>query len=54
MRGMYRWFQVSARDEPDVDLLRRLHPGLRTMRQWLEQGELDLSRIESGAAAAAA
>jgi uncharacterized protein YbjT (DUF2867 family) len=54
VRGMYRWFQVSARDEPDVGLLRRLHPGLRTMRQWLEQGEMDLSRIGSVAAAAAA
>ena len=45
-RGMYRWFQNHARYEPDVDELRRLHPGLLTFRQWLEAGRLDLGKIE--------
>jgi uncharacterized protein YbjT (DUF2867 family) len=53
-RGMYRWFHSSARDEPDVEMLRRLHPGLQTLRQWLERGGLDLDRIEHGSSAAAA
>ena len=37
-RGMYRWFQSYAHYEPDVEKLRRLHPGLLTFRQWLEAG----------------
>jgi len=53
-RGMYRWFQASAGYEPDVAMLRRLHPGLQTLQQWLERGGLDLDRVESGAGAAAA
>jgi uncharacterized protein YbjT (DUF2867 family) len=53
-RGMYRWLQIAAREEPDVQMLRRLHPGLRALQQWLERGGLDLDRVESGSAAAAA
>jgi uncharacterized protein YbjT (DUF2867 family) len=51
-RGMYRWFQSYAHYEPDVEKLRRLHPGLLTFRQWLEAGRLDLRKIEQGSAAA--
>jgi uncharacterized protein YbjT (DUF2867 family) len=53
-RGMYRWFQTSARSAPDVKKLRRLHPGLQTLQQWVEGGGLDLERIEHVSAAAAA
>ena len=53
-RGMYRWLQVSARDEPDVQLLQRLHPGLQTLQQWLERGGLDLGRLARGPAFTAA
>ena len=51
-RGMYRWFQNSARYEPDVERLRRLHPGLLTVRRWLQAGRLDLKKVEQGTAAA--
>jgi uncharacterized protein YbjT (DUF2867 family) len=53
-RGMYRWFQIAARDEPDVQMLRRLHPGLQTLRRWLERGGLELGNSESRSAAVAA
>jgi uncharacterized protein YbjT (DUF2867 family) len=53
-RGMYRWFQSSAREEPDVAKLRQLHPGLQTMQQWLENGGLELDRLGRGSAPAAA
>ncbi len=53
-RGMYRWLQVSTRDEPDVAMLRRLHPGLQTLQQWLERGGLDLGRVAHGQAVTAA
>ena len=52
-RGMYRWFQSYAHYEPDVEKLRRLHPGLLTFRQWLEAGHLDLRKVEQGSSAAA-
>jgi uncharacterized protein YbjT (DUF2867 family) len=42
-RGLYRWFQTSARDEPDVQKLRRLHPGLQTLQQWLERSDRRVS-----------
>jgi uncharacterized protein YbjT (DUF2867 family) len=51
-RGMYRWFQNSARYEPDVEKLRRLHPDLLTVRRWLQAGRLDLRKVEQGTAAA--
>ena len=51
-RGMYRWFQDSAPYEPDVEALRRLHPGLLTVRRWLHDGRLDLKKVERGSAAA--
>ena len=35
-RGMYRWLSDSAPYGPDVEKLRRLHPGLLTLRRWLE------------------
>jgi len=54
VRGMYRWFRTSAEDRPDVAMLRRLQPGLQTLQQWLERGGLDLQRVESRSAAAAA
>ena len=50
-RGMYRWFQNSARYEPDVEKLRRLHPDLLTVRRWLQAGGLDLRKVEQGTAA---
>jgi uncharacterized protein YbjT (DUF2867 family) len=53
-RGMFRWFQSSAREEPDGTMLRRLHPGLQTVQQWLDRGGLDLERVERRSAAAAA
>lgn len=52
-RGMYRWFQSYAHYHPEVQMLRRLHPGLLTFRQWLEAGRLDLSKVEHGSSAAA-
>jgi nucleoside-diphosphate-sugar epimerase len=52
-RGMYRWFQSCGPYDPDVQDLRRLHPGLLTFRQWLEAGRLDLGKVERGSAAAA-
>ncbi len=52
-RGMYRWFQSYAHYKPDVEKLRRLHPGLMTFRQWLESGRLDLDKVERGSSAAA-
>ncbi len=52
-RGMYRWFQSYAHYQPDVEKLRRLHPGLMTFQQWLESGRLDLAKVEHGSTAAA-
>lgn len=52
-RGMYRWFQGSARYEPDVEKLRRLHPGLLGLDQWLDRGLLDRDKVEHGSSAAA-
>ena len=52
-RGMYRWFQRSAPYAPDVDGLRRIHPGLMTFQRWLESGRLDLGKVEQRARAAA-
>jgi uncharacterized protein YbjT (DUF2867 family) len=51
-RGMYRWFQDSARYEPDVEKLRRLRPELLTVRRWLAAGSLDLKKVEQRSAAA--
>ena len=51
-RGVYRWFLNHGRYEPDVDKLRRLHPGLLTFRRWLEAGHLDLGKIEQASATA--
>ena len=51
-RGVYRWFLDHGRYEPDVNELRRLHPGLLTFRRWLETGHLDLEKIEQRSAAA--
>ena len=53
-RGMYRWFQRSAHYKPDVDGLRRIHPGLMTFQRWLESGRLDLGKVEQRERAAAA
>jgi uncharacterized protein YbjT (DUF2867 family) len=53
-RGTYQWLQTSARVEPDTRMLRRLHPGLQTVQQWLEHGGLELSKVKNGSAAAAA
>jgi uncharacterized protein YbjT (DUF2867 family) len=52
-RGMYRWFQSTTTYEADVKKLRRLHPGLLSFRGWLENGGLDLDKVEHGSAAAA-
>jgi uncharacterized protein YbjT (DUF2867 family) len=52
-RGMYRWFQSYAHYRPDVEKLRRIHPGLLTFGQWLERGGLDLSKVERESSAAA-
>jgi uncharacterized protein YbjT (DUF2867 family) len=52
-RGMYRWFQSYAHYRPDVEKLRRLHPGLMTFEQWLDRGRLDLHKVEHGSSAAA-
>jgi uncharacterized protein YbjT (DUF2867 family) len=52
-RGMYRWFHASAPYEPDVERLRRIHPGLLTLRQWLARGGLDVGKVEARSAAAA-
>ena len=52
-RGMYRWFQSYAHYKPDVEKLRRLHPGLMTFERWLESGRLDLAKVEHGSTAAA-
>jgi uncharacterized protein YbjT (DUF2867 family) len=51
-RGTYRWFLSHGQGQPDVEKLRRLHPGLLTFRQWLGAGHLDLRKIEQGSAAA--
>ncbi len=52
MRGTYRWFLSHGQGEPDVEKLRRMHPGLLTFRRWLEAGRLDLRKIEQASAAA--
>ena len=51
-RGMYRWFQICGSAKPDTQMLRRLHPGLLTLQQWLERGGARPRRVESGSAAA--
>jgi len=49
--GMYRWFQTYAHYHADIDRLRELHPGLMSLRDWLEAGRIDLSKVEEGPAA---
>jgi uncharacterized protein YbjT (DUF2867 family) len=48
--GMYRWFEAYASYSADIEGLRRLHRGL-TLREWLEGGRLDLSKLERDAVA---
>jgi len=52
-RGMYRWFQGSPPYDVDFEKLRQLHPGLRSLRRWLDRNGLDLGDLGGRLAAAA-
>ena len=52
-RGMYRWFHGSPPYDVDIEKLRRLHPGLQSLRRWLDRGGLDLADVGGRLAAAA-
>ncbi|MDQ0734470.1 NmrA/HSCARG family protein [Arthrobacter agilis] len=44
MQAMFRWFAETPAYQADLEQVRRIHPGIATLRTWLDAGQAPAAR----------